>query len=248
MCDVCCASRVAEAAPNPVRFSWSTQASGKAHGPRLVNNLHAPPLSMELPAEGVVSILIEVDPNMELPYASGPEHAEMGAGSVRFSFPERPATTRWYTYGRPGDDFMDLAQAMSHARVDMTWDFLSPKEQQAVLAQDAVQLEAVWASQGRVAALLDLIEPARPRGMRSPETALNAARSVLLKLLAALPEGPLAPEELQELIRRIAAEWAPAKRTKRQAKSLRRLRAMFKRVARKAALTTEPLHQIEPRE
>lgn len=247
MCDVCCAARAAEAAPNPVRFSWSTQKPRAQRRPRLANNLHAPPHDRALPAEGTVSILVEVDPNLELPHATGPLHAERGAGSVRFSFPERPGTTRWYTYGRPGDDFMDLAQAMSHAGVDMTWDFLSPKEQQAVLAQDAAQLEAVWASQQRVAVLLDLIEPARARGMRRPETALNAARSVLLKLRVLL-EDPLAPEEMQELIRHIAAAWAPVKRTKRQAKALRRLRAMFKRVARKAEPTTEPPQQLEPQE
>lgn len=230
MCDVCCAARAAEAAPNPVRFSWSTQKPRARRRPRLANNLYAPPHDMAFPAEGAVSILVEVDPNQELPHATGPMHAELGAGSVRFSFPERPDSTRWYTYGRPGDDFMSLAQAMSHARVDLVWDFLSPKEQQAVLAQDAAQLEAAWASEQRVAALLDLIEPARARRMRSPETALNAARGVLLKLLALL-EDPIEPGEMRELIQHIAVEWAPVKRTRRQTKSLRRLRAMFKRMA-----------------
>lgn len=239
MCDVCCASAALKAAPDPYRFTWSTDAPapprrGRGKQVKLANNPHAPPLGDALPeCTGVAALLVRVDPNMDAP---DPMDPELGAGSVAFGFPNG-SWTRWFTYGRTGNDFMDLAAAMSHARVDMTWDWLDAAARAAVLAQDAAQLEAAWdalqsAERERQEAWAQ-VEPFVQRMLRGRTPA-----SIGRALHDALVAMKNAPEHLRAkmlaYVENAAMDMARPKSKRvqaRQARSLRRLRALFARVA-----------------
>lgn len=160
MCDVCCASSALSATQQGhwAVFSWDpTPRKAKRGRVLLANNPLAPPVAVvdrdptaegapqqaPLPVEGRPYILIQArGPAGVLDEAVGPE----GPGEYRIAFVHDGAETPWRH--APGN----IAGAMAWLGVDMTWDFLEPALQQAILAKDAAGVEAALDT-------LDVTEP-----------------------------------------------------------------------------------------